>query len=347
MGVVLVTGSSGLVGSACVRHFARLGCKVYGLDGNQRRDYFGADGDTGRSLNRLRREVAGFVHQDADVRDRGHVQKVVDALAPDAVIHCAAQPSHDWASKQPAVDWDTNAGGTLNLLEAVRLGAPRAAFVLASTNKVYGDACNRLPTVELETRHDFHPAAPESKYGLGEWLNVDQCRHSIFGASKLAADVLTQEYARTFGLNTGVFRMGCVTGAAHAGAELHGFLAYLARCCREGRYYRVQGHGGKQVRDQLHADDVAAAFAAFAADPKPGAVVYNLGGGRQNSVSVLEAIDAVQDATGKRLDWEYHPEERGGDHRVWYTDNGKFTRDYPAWSVQRDLASIIEELCRQ
>ncbi len=345
-GIVLVTGSSGLLGSECVRHFAAQGWVVHGLDGNQRRDFFGPDGDTTANLGRLC-EVHGFTPWGhADVRDGLTVAGIVKRVKPALVLHCAAQPSHDFATGKPLLDFDTNATGTLNMLEAVRNHAPDAVFCFASTNKVYGDGCNRLPLVERETRYEFSDGTPEGKYGLGEWLATDQVRHSVFGASKLAADVMVQEYAHTYGLKTGCFRFGCITGGAHAGAELHGFLAYLARCCREGRPYKVFGHKGKQVRDQLHARDAARAFEAFAADPRPGAV-YNLGGGLANSVSVLEAIDAVQAATGKKLAWEYVEQARGGDHICWVSDTAKFRRHYPAWKVTVSLREIIEELCRQ
>ncbi len=344
MGVVLVTGSSGLVGSECVRHFDSLGHKVYGIDSNARKDFFGDDGDTRPNTQRLLREIPGYVHCTADIRDREHLARVVETVSPTLVLHCAAQPSHDLATKRPIDDFEVNAVGTLNVLEATRLHAPEAVFVFASTNKVYGDAPNRLPIVELETRFDFAPDSP-AKYGVGEWMSVDQCRHSMFGASKLAADILVQEYAHTYGMKTGVFRGGCLTGGAHAAAELHGFLAYLVRCCKEGRPYKVFGHKGKQVRDQLHAYDVARAFEEFAKSPRPGAV-YNLGGGKQNSISVLEAIDAVQFATGKKLAWEYVDQARGGDHCVWYTDTSKLRSHYPAWSVTRSLDTILEELCK-
>ncbi len=345
MGNVLVTGSSGLLGSECVRHFAAAGWQVYGADTHARGHYFGPDGDTHGMTERLHREVPGFESHGVDVRDRAAMLAFVKGVEPTLVIHCAAQPSHDYATRHPTTDWDVNALGTLNLLEAVRNYAPDAVFCLASTNKVYGDSCNRLPVVELETRYDFASLCKDD--GINEWLlSVDGSRHSIFGASKLAADVLVQEYGHTYGMMTGCFRFGCLTGGAHAGAELHGFLAYLARCCREGRPYTVYGHKGKQVRDQLHARDAARAFEMFAANPKAGAV-YNLGGGRENSVSVLEAIDAVQAASGKGLDWEYVERARGGDHLVWISDTSRFRADYPAWDVTTSLNEIIGELCRQ
>ncbi len=339
---VLVTGSSGLVGSECVRHFDRLGRRVHGVDNNGRMYWFGPDGDTRDNLRRLTHDTSKFHHHAVDIRDRGAVFTLFAEVMPKVVIHCAAQPSHDLATRRPLDDFEVNALGTLNLLEATRQIVPEATFVFASTNKVYGDTPNLCPLVELETRFDF--AWPSQ--GFAESLSIDQSRHSIFGASKAAADLLVQEYARTFGLKTGCFRMGCITGASHAAAELHGFLAYLVRCVKEGRPYTVYGHKGKQVRDQLHAADVAAAFAEFAAAPRPGEV-YNLGGGKQNSVSVLEAIDAAQDACGKKLEWTYSDVARGGDHCVWYTDTGKFRSHYPNWDVKRDLGQIIEELCRQ
>ncbi len=343
-GTVLITGSSGLVGSACVRHFAGLGWRVYGADSNARKGFFGPDGDTTAVKEQLLREVSWYMPTSFDVRHGGDMAALITAATPDLVIHCAAQPSHDYATREPLLDFETNAVGTLNVLNAVRVFAPAATFIFASTNKVYGDTVNRLPLVELETRYDFHPDSPHAEHGIGEWMSVDQCRHSVFGASKLAADVLTQEFSHTYGLTTGVFRMGCITGGAHAGAELHGFLAYLVKCCREGRPYTVFGYKGKQVRDQLHAADVARAFACFAETPRAGAV-YNLGGGRANSCSVLEAIDAVQERCGKRLDWSYVDEPRGGDHVCWYSDNGRFMADYPGWSVRVSLGAIFDELC--
>lgn len=342
MGVVLITGSSGLVGSECCRHFAALGYTVHGIDGNQRRDYFGPDGDTRPNLERLKRDLgATFIHHDIDVRDL--IKGWVRHLRPTLVLHCAAQPSHDLASRRPVEDFRVNALGTLNMLEATRQHAPDAVFCFASTNKVYGDFPNRLALVERKTRWDF--AYPHRQEGINENCPIDQSRHSIFGASKAAADLMVQEYGRTFNLRTGCFRFGCLTGAAHAGVELHGFLSYLARCCAEGRRYRVYGHKGKQVRDQLHAADVARAFELFAAAPRQGEV-YNLGGGRVNSVSVLEAIEAVESASGKRLDWQYVEEARGGDHVCYYSDNSKFQAHYPEWTISRPLESIIEELCQ-
>lgn len=343
MAVVLVTGSSGLVGSECVRHFAALGHSVHGLDGNQRKNYFGEDGNTDMCRRRLEADVPRFRHHKGDIRDRASVFALIESVQPAAVLHCAAQPSHDLASSRPFDDWETNATGTLNLLEACRRLAPEAVFCFASTNKVYGDLPNVLRLAEMQTRYVF--ADEDYAHGVNELMALDGCIHSLFGCSKLAADVLVQEYGRNFGLQTGVFRCGCLTGSAHAGVEQHGFLSYLVRCCQQERTYRIWGHKGKQVRDQLHAADVACAFACFARRPRAGEV-YNLGGGLDNSVSVIEAIDCIQSACGKTLATEYHETPRRGDHVVYYSDTRKFQGHYPAWQVTRSLAQIMEELCR-
>lgn len=345
MKTALITGSSGLVGSECVRHFDKLGWRVYGLDNNARADFFGVDGDTTGNLERLLSET-GLRHCRVDIRDRAAVAREVKDARPDLVIHAAAQPSHDLAASRPFDDFETNANGTLNLLEAARQYCPDAPFCFLSTNKVYGDVVNEWPRVELPTRHDWMPLAPYvvTKNGADEYTYLDQCIHSLFGCSKLAADVLVQEYGRNFGLPTVCFRAGCLTGGAHAGAEQHGFLAYLAKCCREGRRYVIYGHEGKQVRDNLHAFDVARACEEYAKAPRPGEV-YNLGGGRANSVSVLEAIALIEQAMGKRLDWEYRAEPRKGDHACWITDTSKFRSHYPAWDVTLSLQDIIAELC--
>lgn len=355
---VLITGSSGLVGSACVRHFDRLGWAVRGIDNGGRRDFFGPDGDVRANLARLAADCPNFVNLPADVRNGNSLRYLVERVRPGLVIHAAAQPSHDLAASDPLLDFAVNAQGTLNLLEAVRQYAPDAAFVFLSTNKVYGDAPNRLPLVELATRYDFPAredyARPEEDFdphrdalvadqGIDEGMSLDQSLHSLFGVSKAAADLYVQEYGRYFGLKTCCLRAGCLTGGAHAGAVQHGFLAYLARCVREGRPYTVYGHKGKQVRDQLHARDVARACELFAADPRCGEV-YNLGGGRANSVSVLEAIDALEQATGESLEWTYDETPRKGDHVVWLSDTSKFRSHYPDWSVTTSLAEIIEEL---
>lgn len=336
---LLVTGSAGLVGSAAVEHFHNLGWQVHGMDSNARRDFFGAAGDTAWNTARLIETCPHFVHHAIDLRDRPKVLDVVRDLRPGAVLHCAAQPSHDLAARRPFADFDTNAVGTLNLLEACQRSAREAPFVFLSTNKVYGDAPNAMGRVELPTRFDF---VESLRAGVSETCPVDRCLHSLFGASKLAADVLVQEYGRYHGMATCCFRGGCLTGKQHAAVELHGFVAYLARAVRDGIPYRVYGYQGKQVRDQLHAADVCLAAEAFFARPVRGAV-YNLGGGRPNSVSVLEAIDRAEQLAGRRLDWTYLDEARRGDHVVYYTDLRRFQADFPEWRVTRDLDSIFEE----
>ena len=337
----LVTGSSGLVGSAAVADFDRRGWTVHGVDNNLRRDFFGPDGDTTSNLERLRRETRRFEHHDLDVRDRAGIGALVSRLRPDVVIHCAAQPSHDLAGQRVFDDFDINAVGTLNLLEAARVACPETPFIFMSTNKVYGDAPNERRLEEQETRFDY--ADPAERHGIDERCRTDRSLHSLFGASKLAADTLVQEYGRYFGMPTVCFRAGCLTGGAHAGVELHGFLAYLARAIREGRTYRVYGHGGKQVRDNLHADDVCLAFEAFRAAPRV-AAVYNLGGGRDNSVSVIEAITRFEAITGRSLEVTFLDEPRRGDHICYLSDLRRFRADYPHWRVTRSLDDIFDEL---
>lgn len=343
MPVLVVTGSSGLIGSECVHHFDSQGWEVHGVDNNLRRDFFGHDGDTAGNLQRLKVATRRFQHHDIDIRDRQLVQKLFTHVRPDFVIHCAAQPSHDLAARRPLDDFDVNALGTMNLLEATRTSAPEAIFCFMSTNKVYGDVPNELLLTELETRWDY--ARPEDRDGIDETMRIDQSKHSIFGANKAAADLMVQEYGRYYGMRTACFRGGCLTGAAHAAAELHGFLAYIARCVREGRPYRIIGYKGKQVRDNLHAHDVCRAFEEFYQSPRCGEV-YNLGGGRANSVSVIEAIRWIADALGKKLACEYVDQNRSGDHICYITNLSKLRAHYPNWEVTRSLSDIIDELCR-
>jgi CDP-paratose 2-epimerase len=339
----LVTGSSGLIGSEMVAFLDRDGWVVHGVDNNMRRDFFGEHGDTTPTLRRLLQETRHFQHHDLDVRDRASMLKLVDRVRPDLIVHAAAQPSHDLAAGRPFDDFDVNAGGTLNLLEAARRRCPESPFVFLSTNKVYGDAPNELPLVELETRYDY--ADPVDADGIDESCRVDASLHSIFGASKLAADVLVQEYGRYFGMPTVCFRGGCLTGGSHAGAELHGFLAYLARAAGEGLTYRIFGYGGKQVRDNIHALDVCRAIVAFANRPTMGAV-YNLGGGRANSISVLEAIARFEELLGTSLGTEYVEQARVGDHICYITNMGRFRSDYPEWEITVPLEEILSELAR-
>lgn len=337
----LVTGSSGLIGSEAVAFLDARGWRVDGVDNNMRRDFFGPDGDTTENLRRLVAVTRHFTHHDIDLRDRTAIGDLVKSVRPRLIVHCAAQPSHDLAKDRPFDDFDINAGGTMNLLEGARWASPEAAFVFMSTNKVYGDTPNALPLVELETRYDY--ARPQDYDGIDETCGIDASLHSLFGASKLAADVMVQEYGRYFGMPTVCFRGGCLTGPNHSGAEQHGFLAYLARAIHEDRVYRIYGYGGKQVRDNLHALDVCAAFVAFQENPRP-AAVYNLGGGRANSVSIREAIARFEALLGKPLRTEYVDRPRTGDHICYISNLRRFQTDYPEWSLTRSLDDIFCEL---
>jgi CDP-paratose 2-epimerase len=340
---VLVTGSSGLVGSEAVLWLDGEGHSVLGIDNNMRRDFFGAVGDTTWMLRRLQETTRSFRHLAADVRDREAMFRIWQEFGPELVIHCAAQPSHDLAATRPLDDFDVNAVGTINVLEATRRHAPEAVFILMRTNKVYGDAPNYLPLVELETRWDY--ADPGDREGVKETMSLDQCLHSVFGASKVAADVMAQEYGRNFGLRTGVFRGGCLTGPNHSGVELHGFLNYLVKVAKAGETYTIFGYKGKQVRDQLHSHDVIRAMWAFAESPRPGEV-YNLGGGRDNSASVLECIAKIEALTGRRMKTRYVDEARKGDHICYVSDLAKLRSHYPHWRPTHSLDQIIEELVR-
>lgn len=340
---MVVTGSAGLIGSEAVRYFSARGWQVEGVDNNMRADFFGADGDTTWNLKRLQRDLPGYQHHSIDIRDRLAVQSLVAAVQPALIIHAAAQPSHDLAASRPFDDFDVNAVGTLNLLEATRLHADDAVFCFLSTNKVYGDAPNELPLVELLTRWDY--ARAEDLEGVPETCRIDQSKHSLFGASKVAADILVQEYGRYFGMKTGCFRGGCLTGSAHSASELHGFLAYVMRACAEGRHYKVFGYKGKQVRDNIHASDVCALLNAFYESPRCGEV-YNLGGGRANSISVLEAIDRAESATGKTFSWEYVDQHREGDHICYISDLRKIYSHFPEWRITQSLDDIFDEMAR-
>jgi CDP-paratose 2-epimerase len=337
----LVTGSSGLIGSEAVAFLDARGWRVRGVDNNMRREFFGEHGDTTWNLEQLRRETRRFEHHDLDVRDRGGIAHLVAEARPDLIVHCAAQPSHDLAAARPFDDFEINATGTLNLLEAARQHAPESPFVFLSTNKVYGDAPNELPLVELETRWDY--ADPAAREGIDETCRIDASMHSLFGASKAAADLLVQEYGRYFGMPTVCLRGGCLTGSRHSGAELHGFLAYLARAVRDGLTYRIFGYKGKQVRDNIHSYDVCTAIVAFAERPAAGAV-YNLGGGRANSVSVLEATARLEELYGRRLATEYVEEPRRGDHICYITDLRRLRADYPDWEITVGLEALLEDV---
>jgi CDP-paratose 2-epimerase len=338
---VLVTGSSGLIGSEAVEHFDRQGHQVHGIDNNMRRIFFGDPGDTSWNLDRLLRITKNFTHHNIDIRDRIALETLFRSQHFDLIAHCAAQPSHDKARDIPILDFEVNALGTVNLLEATRLHCPEAVFILLSTNKVYGDAPNELPLKELETRWEY--ARPEDYNGIGENCRIDCTLHSLFGASKASADLMAQEYGRYFGMKVCVFRGGCLTGPSHSGVELHGFLSYLVKATLTGRTYSVFGYKGKQVRDNIHSYDVVRAMEEFAANARPGEV-YNIGGGRENSISMLEAIDRIGCMTGKKLDWRYVDEARKGDHICYISDLFKFRSHYPNWRITRSLDTILEEI---
>ena len=338
---LLVTGSSGLIGSEAVQTFDRLGWRVVGVDNNMRRRFFGEAGDTTWNLARLRTETRHFEPHDLDIRNREAIADLFRGTRFDLVIHCAAQPSHDLAAKLPFDDFEVNALGTLNLLEATRQHSPEAVFILMSTNKVYGDAPNELPLTELETRYDY--ADPKDYNGIDETCRIDRCLHSLFGASKAAADILAQEYGRYFGMRVGVFRGGCLTGPAHSGVELHGFLSYLVKVGLHGEMYTIYGYKGKQVRDQIHSHDVIRAFEEFLKNPRPGEV-YNLGGGRENSASVLECIRLIQDLTGEPVRWRYVEKNRVGDHICYISDLTKVRSQFPNWKMEYNLPRIVQEI---
>lgn len=344
MRTYLVTGSAGLIGSETARHFDSQGIRIVGVDNNMRLQFFGEDGDTTWQRRRLEHDCRHYRHADLDIRDRQAVFDLVAETRPDAIIHCAAQPSHDLAASIPFEDFTVNAGGTLNLLEAVRQYAAESPFVFVSTNKVYGDGPNFVDLVELDGRYDF--ADPAYAEGISEDFGVDQTKHSLFGASKLAADIMVQEYGRYFGMPTVCFRGGCLTGTGHSGAQLHGYLSYLVKSVAEGRRYRIFGYKGKQVRDQIHSRDAVAAFEAYISAPSRPGAVYNLGGGKANSVSILESIARLEDLSGRRLDWTLDEASRIGDHIVYYTDLRRFRADYPVWTLSMSIDSIFEEFGR-
>ena len=340
---ILVTGSSGLIGSEVVAHFSRKGWTVHGIDNDMRADFFGPQGDTRWNQRRLQAEYPAFRHHDMDIRSRREILECVEQIKPSLLVHTAAQPSHDLAASRPFDDFDTNAGGTLNLLEACRRHAPDVVFVHMSTNKVYGDKPNSIPLTELETRWDYED--PSFMKGIDETLSIDQSKHSLFGASKVAADVLVQEYGRYFGMKTCCLRGGCLTGPFHSGVELHGFISYLIKCNIEQRLYKVFGYKGKQVRDNIHANDVARFIEAFAESPRC-AEVYNIGGGRANSVSILEAFEKIAAISGKPMRFEYLNEPRIGDHICYISDLSKMMKHYPGWGISKTLDDVFEEVHR-
>ena len=338
---LLVTGSSGLIGSEVALYFHQAGWAIHGLDNNQRALFFGPQGDTRWNQHRLEEAIPGFQHHELDVRDRSNVLDLVKTVRPEAIIHTAAQPSHDRAAAIPFDDFDTNAVGTLNLLEAARRACPEAPFVHMSTNKVYGDAPNLLALAELPTRWDY--ADPAYAHGIHETFTIDQSKHSLFGASKVAADVMVQEYGRYFNMPTCCLRGGCLTGPNHSGVELHGFLSYLVKCNLEGREYKVFGYKGKQVRDNIHSLDVARYMHAFVEAPRAGEV-YNLGGGKANSCSILEAFKLAEKFSGLAQIHTYVDQNRAGDHICYYSDLRKMRSHYPQWDITKSLEATIGEI---
>lgn len=345
MSVVIVTGSGGLIGAEAVRHFARNGHTVAGIDNDMRAYFFGPEASTRWAAERLEHECATYRHHYADIRDAKALEPIFSEYVGEItlIVHTAAQPSHDWAAKEPLTDFGVNAAGTLNLLELTRKYAPDATFVFTSTNKVYGDTPNALPLVEQETRWEVAATHPYAEHGIDETMSIDQTKHSIFGASKVAADVMVQEYGRYFGMKSAVFRGGCLTGPGHSGAELHGFLSYLMKCAMTGREYRIFGYKGKQVRDNIHASDLVNCFAEVARKPRV-AEVYNIGGSRHSNCSMQEAIALCEEIAGKKMNVTYLEQNRIGDHIWWISDVRKFQAHYPAWRYHYDIRAILEEI---
>lgn len=345
MSTAMITGAGGLIGAETVRHFAPQFDRIIGIDNDMRSYFFGAEASTSWSVQQLSNDLDNYEHRSIDIRDRDGVARIVAELGSnlELVVHTAAQPSHDWAAKEPFTDFDVNAVGTLNLLEATRLSAPDAVFIFTSTNKVYGDTPNRLPLVELDRRWELSSDHEWFEHGIPESMTIDNSVHSLFGASKVAADVLCQEYGRYFDMPVGVFRGGCLTGPGHSGAQLHGFLSYLMQCTATGRQYTVFGYQGKQVRDNIHSADLVRAFDEFRMTPRAGEA-YNIGGGRDVNCSMIEAIDLCEEISGRELEWTYDATNRTGDHIWWVSDTRKFRDHFPGFSLQHDLRSILTEI---
>lgn len=339
----LITGSCGLIGSEAVRHYNKKAQRILGIDNNMRRVFFGSDGDTIWMRNKLENDCPKYKHISVDIRHRDKILKIIDKFRPDIIVHCAAQPSHDLAASMPFIDFEVNALGTLNLLEAARRFVPESVFIFMSTNKVYGDTPNKIKLKELKTRWEYDDA----KYvnGIPEDFTIDQSKHSLFGASKVAADIMVQEYGHYFGMKTVSFRGGCLTGIGHSGAKLHGFLSYLFKAAHNGNRYIIYGYRGKQVRDQIHSSDVIGAFDEFIKNPKCGGV-YNIGGGKENSVSILESIDRIEQLLGKKINYVYSDINRAGDHICYYSDLNRFKNDFPNWDINYSIDDIFEEMAR-
>ena len=344
MSLVIVSGSAGLIGSETVRYFANKGLDVIGIDNDMRADFFGSEASTDWNRQLLEKEIPNYRHMNLDMRDETQMQNLFRDCASDlsGVIHCAAQPSHDWAARDPFKDFTVNANGTLVLLEMTRKYVPEAVFIFTSTNKVYGDLPNSLPLVEKETRWELEDHS-YAEFGIDEAMSIDQSKHSLFGASKVAADVLVQEYGRYFGMKTGIFRGGCLTGPAHSGTQLHGFLAYLAKCVVNGNPYTVFGYKGKQVRDNIHSHDLVNMFWQFFINPRVGEV-YNAGGSRHSNCSMLEAINICEELSGREMEWTYEENNRVGDHIWWISDVRKFKSHFPEWEYRYGIREILEEI---
>lgn len=342
--VAIVTGSGGLVGAETARVFSGRGLEVVGIDNDMRSRFFGAEASTRWQVEELKRRRR-YTHVDADIRDAAAINEVFAKHGQNiaVIVHCAAQPSHDWAARDPVMDFTVNANGTLTLLEAARKHAPNAVFIFVSTNKVYGDRPNTLPLVDMPTRLELAPVHPWAEHGIPESMSIDSCLHSLFGASKVAADVLVQEYGRYFGMNTACFRGGCLTGPGHSGAQLHGFLAYLVKCAVTDTPYTVFGYGGLQVRDNIHASDLIEAFWCFFEKPMQGEV-FNIGGGRHSNCSMREAIDIAQGLTGREMKVTYNPQNRTGDHMWWISDVRRFQSMYPSWQYRHNITSIMTDI---
>lgn len=344
MSIALISGAAGLIGSEAAEYFSSIGMQVVGIDNNMRADFFGEDASTNWQRDQLLKDINNYTHFNEDIRDFNALEKIIKSYKDDIklIIHTAAQPSHDWAAKEPITDFTVNANGTLNLLECMRLHSPNAVFIYTSTNKVYGDTPNRLPLIEKDTRWEIDENH-EFANGISEKMSIDQTLHSLFGASKVAADILVQEYGKYFGLNTVTFRGGCLTGPNHSGTQLHGFLSYLMKCTMVGTPYKVFGYKGKQVRDNIHSKDLIKAFHAYFENPKKGEV-YNIGGGRFSNCSMLEAIELCQEIAGKKLEWKYVDENRRGDHIWWISDISKFSSDFPNWKLEYNVEMILQEI---
>ena len=345
MNIALITGSAGLIGSESVEFFAGKFDLIVGIDNNMRQYFFGADTSTEWNKNRIEEVIPNYRHYAADIRDYTALEKIFAEYGNDIklIIHTAAQPSHDWAAKEPLTDFGVNAQGTLNMLELTRLHCPKAVFIFTSTNKVYGDTPNYLPLLELEERWEIDQSHPYYENGIDETMSIDQTKHSVFGASKVAADIMVQEYGKYFGMNTGIFRGGCLTGSKHSGTQLHGFLSYLMKCAITGNHYTIFGYKGKQVRDNIHSFDLVNMFWHYYQNPRQGEV-YNAGGGRHANCSMIEAIKLCEEISGNKMNYSYAENNRIGDHIWWISDVSKFKSHYPGWSWQWDLRATLEQM---